>query len=629
MANTRQQEGFVILNEKKLPAAIVREISHYNGLLKAFDQTPGQQLAIINSELRIKKLLNDHRGIYPLDVVFGHIQLTKLLVLDTINVPDFINKLNEVRQQLGIAYIKKLLLFEPQELIQATPAWGFTHSGLSMVDINGTQNNLFMLATKTGNVDLVKSILNSIEDIEFKKSLLLQCMQYWGDTFELKFKPILEIAIESGSSDLVDFLMLTMDRLGILKQAASEYTTFTSTTQKANNLLKKAAEIKNVDILDVILSYKEKLGRLFFVFSDKTYPNYILSNITFVPVFVTSVSNNTPKIFLKVLDETIQVVNLNETDDFFTLNYKIRQLTSYAAMINLPLYIRHSHFNPVIFEKLLHFKIKIHDKLLSLSVMTEQFSMQTGNPLATYASDNSDQNTMDNLSLLWNESPSYKTRNRHKQRETNHFKLENILHRLFKVSILSHNYIAAGKILSEYFNNDLSIKINHELKTQNKKVNNLLCNYLMINAVKTQNSNQIEHLSKMKFDITRDVFNEITSIANPNTFIFLAKELFYHLHSNRLHYKTTHAEIILNKILEISKNNTTDSKLNESIYLFLDEMKEYKNKPHRHVLFGIVKHDTALDMLLHEITRDILLHHQTNPPGELQNPKRSPSPKQQ
>ncbi len=196
------------------------------------------------------------------------------------------------KKSYGEEFFKKLSLYEPLSALRDSP--------------DCYHMNIFMLAVRNGDKQLVETILNLVDDIDLKKEILQQALQYRGDEHQLLFKPILDLAIDSKSAALVDFLMSAMDDIGILPDIALNHTRLVSTKEHNMNLLKKAIAVENMDIINVILKYRKKLGLVFYTYPDQSYPNYILADMNITPILLTPILNISPNIFEKVLDETIQ-----------------------------------------------------------------------------------------------------------------------------------------------------------------------------------------------------------------------------------------------------------------------------------------------------------------------------------
>lgn len=592
MTVSKRDCGFIILDEEKLPQELISEIKHFNGLMKTFNQSPNQKAAITLSEDKINRMLQKHKGLYPLHVVYGYIPLFESLNKAKTNSIDIVKMLKDIKESFGEEYFNKLLLFDPILTLSQSPL------GLSSFESNSPEMNVFMLAVKNGNIPLVQSILGLIEDIEFKKKMLQQSLQYWNDEHHLLFKPILDLAIDSNSAELVDFLMSNMNELDILPDIALDYRGLVSTRGNNTNILKRAIEHENLDIIHVILNYRSKLGRVFYLPTDDSYPNYIITGMNLVPVFLTSILNSSPDTFEKILDETINDFNLNQNDDYWSVSYKITTMLSSLSMIDLTRYIQHEDYNPLIYSKILSTKVTLDRMLDYLSIRKIRYELETGIPMLRTPEGN-DFSTSLNKNLLWIGDISKVQIDE----KSDHLTLPNLLNRLFDTAMTAYNYQAAALTLYEYFKTGHSKELNDVLSKQKPMIRNLVCNFLMFQAIKNQDSSLIGFLSQYKFELKKDIFKELSEIKDPQSLVFVAKELFHNLHENKIPCDPQHIQIILDKILHITKNNKTDENLSETIHLFLREMRHYPNKPTSNRFFGKSKQEEKIEKLLDEIDR--------------------------
>ncbi len=585
MTLSKQDIGFVILDEEKLPEELVSEIKHFNGLIKTSNQSPHQKAAISNSENKILRILEKQKGLYPIHVIYGYIPLIQLIMRNKSNPSEIIEILEKVKQDFGEDYFKKLLLYDPLVNLRKPL------TGSNSFDISGAQMNIFMLAVKKGDVQLVKSILDYIDDTAFKKEILQQCLQYWDNENQLVLKPILDLAIESDSADVVNFLMSTMNQLGILAEVANNYTGLLSTKENNTNLLKKAIATKNDEIIDVILNYRKHLGRAFYIVPDQSYPNYIITKMNLAPVFLTPILNNSPDIFEKILDETIRDFELNKADNYWSINYKISTLISSLSMVDLIRYIQHKDFNPVIFSKILSVKLDLDKMIDYLEIRKTHYEIEMGIPILR-TPEGVDLNTSLSRNLLWVGDA-----------KNDFLSIPNILLQLFTTAMSAHNFQAAALTLCEYFNTGHTKELDEIISKQDKIIKNVLCNFLLLQAVKSHNSSLIEFMAKQKFVLKKEIYKEISELKDPQSLVFVAKELFHNLHENKFTYDPQDLKIILDKILVITKTNKDDKNLSETISLFLNETRQTQNKRKKRPLFGKSKQEQKIEKLLDEIEK--------------------------
>ncbi len=167
----------------------------------------------------------------------------------------------------------------------------------------------------------------------------------------------------------------------------------------------------------------------------------------------------------------------------------------------------------------------------------------------------------------------------------------------------SYNYQAAAIILCEYFNTGSINKLDEIIKKQNTIFKNVLCNFLLLQAVKSQNSSLIEFITKNRFELKKAIFTEISGSKDHQSLIFLAKELFHNLHANKFPYNPGHANIILTKVLIIQQNNKDDKILSKSIRLLIDEMRQSPNLTTKSSFFGSLHKENSTRKLLDEIDK--------------------------
>jgi hypothetical protein len=178
----KQKEGFVIVDDQGIPEELRKEIKHYNGLVQTLVNTnsvSSHTQALVVSKNRIKKLLQKNQGLYPQKIAFGPIILMQHLQRKPIDVSGFMQELNATRADYGEEYLNRLLLFDSaQTLSPNSYDLGWSTGSQNGIDLEATQNNLFMMAVRAGNKQLVVEILNSVVDNELKKRMLLQVMEY-------------------------------------------------------------------------------------------------------------------------------------------------------------------------------------------------------------------------------------------------------------------------------------------------------------------------------------------------------------------------------------------------------------------------------------------------------------------
>jgi hypothetical protein len=591
-----RDNGFVILDEKKIPEELAHEINHFNGLMKTFNQTSKQKAAIAVSENKIKKLLRKNKGLYPAHIAYGHVPLIKLINSKKSNLSELMQKLEMLRLEFGEEYFKKSLLFEPLLTLN------FPIAGINTFEADGPHMNIFMLAVKSGNVNLVESILELVDDVQFKKDMIQQCLQCWTDEHKLRLIPILDLAFDSKSVELLDFLLSTMDELGILSDAAVNYSGFVSTKEDNTNLLKKAVESDNLEIINTILKYRKNLGRAFYVFPASSYPEYIITDMNFIPVFITAILYKSPLIFEKIIGETMLDIDCNRNDNFWSANYKLNTLVSSLAIIDLHQYIQHKDFNPYIFSKILEVKIYLENLINKVAIMKIHFEMETGLPMPR-TSEGVDLNAELNRALLWTGT----TNTLQLEKKSIYFTLSNILHRLFNDAMLAHNYQAAAATLYHYFVSGDHTELRILINKQDKIFKSILCNSLLFLAVKSQDSNLMEFMTTFKFIPKKEIFSSILEIEDRQSLVFVAKELFHHLHTNKFSISEKDTRMILEKILMIARDNKSDPTLSESINLFKDEMKLYSGNYNQSQFFGKSQKINNIEKMLEDIAQNNVL----------------------
>ncbi|TAL64681.1 MAG: hypothetical protein EPN84_02915, partial [Legionella sp.] len=370
MKDYKSYEGFLVLDPTPLPESLLNEVRHYNGLLKSTKATSFKKQTLISSEDKIVVQLKDIPGSYPFIVTYGYMPILSLFMTKPVDGSEVLKQIRKCRNDFGDEYFHKLLLFDPSELNLGENQWGWAANGSYL---EGQQNNVFMLAVQSGDIKLVKSLLDLLDEPELKKKVLLQSMQYFVGN-QLLFRPILKIAINSGSVEMVNYLMETMDQLNILSDASSEYTSLVSTDDSPTNLLQDAVKSSNDELIETVLRFKDKLGPVNMVLTACTYPDYIITGVSNMPVFIQAIASKNSRIFERVFVETMRSIEIKDSDTFLEANFKVHAMISVLGRVNLGLYLRHEHFNPQIFAKLLQLKLDINKQLEQLKYKKNYFS---------------------------------------------------------------------------------------------------------------------------------------------------------------------------------------------------------------------------------------------------------------
>lgn len=576
MPDSKLVEGFLILTPGKIPNSILREVKHYNNLLATYDNSPQQKQAIINSEDKIRQLLL-YKNIYPIHIVYGHMTLISLLQEPEINVSKFITELESIRKTYGDDYFESLLLFEPSNL-SIKDNLGWSYGGIKSIDLGWTQNNIFMLAVKSGNTELVSSILKLISDKNLQKKILLQAMQYWNDN-ELLFKPVLQLAIESGSDDCLKFIMETMKELGILKEAAQSYQALMTGNNQYHNLLSTVTDIANTAMVGVILQYQTLLGRIFYLFNDKLYPNYINTKMSIMPVFLKAMISHSSKVFDQIFNANSKALSTNPNDDYWAINFNVKALASAVALIDLNSYVCHRDFNAHIFKRVLRAKIDLNQQLQDLSLMRKRFCHTHGIPFPVTKQGEYSDIMQDRLMLLTGKT-AVDTANFKQQLD-----LKQILCKLYEDAIQAKNFNAGGIVLLELYNNGYIDAFDGLIEKLSRSKKNQFCNYLLSQAVSEQNSSIMDTLLKHQFTLDLSPFHALARLKNPHTLVFVAKELVHRLIDNKFEYQSVQVKIILGEVLRIVHNKENDVVLNQAIDNLIEDIKEYQKNVNKSFSF--------------------------------------------
>lgn len=593
MKDFKKQEGFVVLDSSKIPHDVLSEIRHYNRLLKTSNQSPHQSKALANSEKKIISQLENNRELYPFAIIYGYMPILDLFTKNPFNEEECLLQVNKCRQEFGDNYLNNLLFFEPMDLTSKTEKWGWSAQGSFLEQ---TPQNVFMLALKTGNVELVKSLLNLVSDPELKKKILLQYMQYWVGN-ELCFNPVLKYAMESGSVALVDYLMSLMDEMGILSEASSKFTSLASTTNQPTNLLLEAAKYNQIEIVDSILKYQKKLGPLFAVLTASSYPNYVVTGVNQMPVFVQAMANEDPQVFERIFDESLRSIELKADDDFIHAGFKIQALISLLGRINLGIYLQHEHFNPQIFSKILHHKLNVDKYLAELKTKTNIFGAIHSVPFTEVEA-----GKLDIVFICYRKQLWYGTRNIGNPKVTQEqLKPVNELHHLFYYSQSVKNYAGGVEVLYECFQQGYIDELSKILKKQSNADLAIYANLLLMKAISGQDSSLIDYLTRLKFKVRIDVFKKILELKEPHNQVFIARELFHHLHTNQFEYPNEGLVVVLNHFLVLVNNNNEDQSLKESVNTFLEEINQYQVPTNKHLFFSESKDRTRINQLVQEI----------------------------
>ncbi len=593
-------EGYVILDDKNIPQGLKEEIVHYNGLISTLEKSSSpqsHQLAIVNSEKKIGIFLQENPGIYAIQVTYGPIELIQSLLKKPLEVNMVISKLTQLQSRFGEEYVKKRLLFEPLELYTSYYDLGWSSGSLRALNIEGMQNNLFMLAVRSGNKELVEAILGLIPDDAFKKKLLLQCLQYRHMGNQPLSKPILKLAIESNSDELFEFLMNTLEQLGILKDAANEFVNRTWSRNRANNLLISAIEQANPAITSMVLKHKDKLGRILYFINSKemNYPEYILDNFDFLPVLLVPIIRKNRTAFLEVFNHTKQAIGIDwKSKDFFDLQYKFTQLSSAISVIRLNKYLTHEDFDSVIFETILEQKIELHHALSNLTLIKNRFYAKKSIPMP--------ESKEDSLNMLMTRMMLWKGSTNLPQNAKELLELPNILKQMYTQAMKVHNPKAAAIILLQLFQQNELIVLKEIINNADPMFKSIFLNYILVEGVRRQNSNLIQFATEYRLEIKANIFVELTKIPEIDLFLFTTKELFHHLHQQQLKYQMDDLKLVLSRLSSLGSQLEGHE---NSLELLLEELAKFNKGEKDFIFFGKSKESKEISQLMSKISEFI------------------------